>query len=119
MLISTYILKNKITSHIKLCQAPLSMEFFRQEYWSGLPFPSPGDLPNPGIELASPGSPADKESACQYSLSEIFFISVEPPGKPFSNHGFIHNWLWKCYFNKRAITRTLEKIQVVIHKTDL
>ena len=36
-------------------QAPQSMEFSRQEYWSGLPFPSPGDLPNPGIE---PGSPA-------------------------------------------------------------
>ena len=34
-------------------QAPLSMGFSRQEYWSGLPFPSPGDLPNPGIE---PGS---------------------------------------------------------------
>ena len=32
-------------------QAPLSMEFFRQEYWSGLPFPVPGDLPSPGIEL--------------------------------------------------------------------
>ena len=37
------------------CQAPLAMRFFRQEYWSGLPFPSPGDLPNPGIE---PGSSA-------------------------------------------------------------
>ena len=36
-------------------QAPPSMEFSRQEYWSGLPFPSPGDLPDPGIE---PGSPA-------------------------------------------------------------
>ena len=36
-------------------QAPLSMGFPRQEYWSGLPFPSPGDLPNPGTE---PGSPA-------------------------------------------------------------
>ena len=36
-------------------QAPQSMEFSRQEYWSGLPFPTPGDLPNPGIE---PGSPA-------------------------------------------------------------
>ena len=39
-------------------QAPLSMGFPRQEYWSGLPFPSPGDLPNPRIELASPASPA-------------------------------------------------------------
>ena len=37
------------------CLAPLSMEIPRQEYWSGLPFPSLGDLPNPGIE---PGSPA-------------------------------------------------------------
>ena len=37
------------------CQAPPSMGFFRQEYWGRLPFPSPGDLPNPGIE---PGSPA-------------------------------------------------------------
>ena len=35
-------------------QAPLSMGFSRQEYWSGLPFPSPGDRPNPGIEPASP-----------------------------------------------------------------
>ena len=35
------------------CQAPLSMGFSRQEYWSGLPFPSPGDLPDPGTELPS------------------------------------------------------------------
>ena len=35
------------------CQAPLSMELSGQEYWSGLPFPSPGDLPNPGIESGS------------------------------------------------------------------
>ena len=36
------------------CQAPLSMEFTRQEHWSGLPFPSPGDLPNPGIKIKPP-----------------------------------------------------------------
>ena len=40
-------------------QAPLSMEFSRQEYWSGLPFPSPGDLPEPGIEPESPALEAD------------------------------------------------------------
>ena len=40
-------------------QAPLSMEFSRQEYWSGLPFPSRGDLPNPGIEPGSPVLQAD------------------------------------------------------------
>ena len=40
-------------------QAPPSMEFSRQEYWHGLPFPSPGDLPNPGIEPRSPTLQAD------------------------------------------------------------
>ena len=48
-------------------QAPLSMEFSRQEYWGGLPFPSPGDLPNPGIE---PGSPTLRADA----------LPSEPPG---------------------------------------
>ena len=53
-------------SHFRLCatpwtaarQAPLSMEFSRQEYWSGLPFSSPEDLPDPGIKPASLRSPA-------------------------------------------------------------
>ena len=40
-------------------QAPQSMEFSRQESWSGLPFPSPGDLPNPGIKPGSPALRAD------------------------------------------------------------
>ena len=40
------------------CQAPLSMGFFRQEYWSGLPFPFPGDLPDRGIESTTLTSPA-------------------------------------------------------------
>ena len=39
-------------------QAPLSMGFSRQEYWNRLPFPTPGDLPDPGIESTSPKSPA-------------------------------------------------------------
>ena len=54
------------------CQAPLSMGFSRQEYWSGLPFPSPGDLSNPGIKPASPVASA---------LAGRFF-TTEPPGKP-------------------------------------
>ena len=40
-------------------QVPLSMGFSRQEYWNGLPFPFPGDLPNPGIEPGSPALQAD------------------------------------------------------------
>ena len=50
-------------------QIPLSLEFSRQEYWSGLPFPSPGDFPNPGIKLQSPVLQADS-------------LPSEPPGKP-------------------------------------
>ena len=50
-------------------QAPLSVGFPRQEYWSGLPFPSPEDPPDPGIE---PGSPALEADA----------LTSEPPGKP-------------------------------------
>ena len=59
--------REKSLSHVQLFaipwtvayQAPPSMGFFRQEYWSGLPFPSPGDLPNPGIEPRSPALQAD------------------------------------------------------------
>ena len=50
------------------CQAPPSMGFSRQEYWSGLPFPSPGDLPDPGIKPRSLALQADA-------------LSSEPPGK--------------------------------------
>ena len=44
---------NSVTPWAVVCQAPLSLEFSRQEYWGGLPFPSPVDLPNPGIEPTS------------------------------------------------------------------
>ena len=40
-----------MNNHLTIGQAPLSMEFSSKEYWSGLPFPSPGDLPNPGSNL--------------------------------------------------------------------
>ena len=60
-----------VTPRTVAYQAPLSMGFSRQEYWSGLPFPSPGDLPDPGIE---PGSPAFQADA----------LPSEPPGIPSS-----------------------------------
>ena len=67
----------KSLSRVQLCatlwtvahQAPQSMGFSRQEYWSGLPFPSPGDLPDPGIEPRSPALQADA-------------LTSEPRGKP-------------------------------------
>ena len=58
-----------VTPWTVACQIPLSMGFSRQEYWSGLPFPSPGDLPDPEIE---PGSPALREGSLPTRL----------PGKP-------------------------------------
>ena len=51
-----------VTPRTGTCQALLSMGFSRQEYWSGLPFPSPGDLPDPGIEPRSPTLQADSLS---------------------------------------------------------
>ena len=53
-------------------QAPLSMEFPRQEYWSGLPCPSPGDFPNPGIKPGSPALQAD--SLASESPGEVWLI---------------------------------------------
>ena len=53
-------------------KAPLSMVFPRQEYWNGLPFSSSGDLPNPGIKPASPGSPA----------LQVHFLPIELLEKP-------------------------------------
>ena len=58
-----------VTPWTVVCQVPLPMGFPRQEYWSGVPFPPPGDLPNSGIEPLSP------------ALAGRFF-TTEPPGKP-------------------------------------
>ena len=71
-------IKQKSLSCVQLFLTPWtiqSMEFSRQEYWSGLPFPSPGDLPHPGIK---PRSPVLQEDA----------LPSEPPGKP-GNHNSI------------------------------
>ena len=100
------------TSWTVAYQAPLSMGFFRQEFWSGLPFPSPGDLPDPGIE---PGSPALQADA----------LSSEPPRKPtrgrrgpqilplFSSQGFFisaHRYVpFKCRTSPETLgTRAVE-----------
>ena len=71
-----------MTPWIVAHQAPLSGEFSRQEYWSGLPFPSPGDLPYPGIESGSPALQADS-------------LLSEPPGKFFKRMGkFPETQIW-------------------------
>ena len=75
-------MKVKLLSRVRLFatpwtvayQAPLSMGFSRQEYWSGLPFPSPGDLPDPGIE---PGSPALEADALTSEPSLWHFLNKD------------------------------------------
>ena len=67
-------------------QAPLSMGFPRQEYWSGLPFPSPGDLPNLGTELSS-------------SVLAGGFFPAEPPGKPSFRSIWVNNFYFLCSLN--------------------
>ena len=64
-------------------QASLSIGFSRQEYWSELPFPSPGDLPNPGLEPTSP------------ALADRFF-TTEPPRKPQFECADTSNWTHSC-----------------------
>ena len=81
--------KVKSLSHVQLFgnpwtvayQAPPSMGFSRQEYWSGLPFPSPGDVPDPGIKLRSPAFQADA-------------LTSEPPGKQSYGCCSSQVWMW-------------------------
>ena len=68
------------------CQAPLSMEFSRQKYWSRLPFPTLGDLPNPRIEPESLVFPA--------WAGGFFFFTTVPPGKPY-----------KCFSSVQSLSR--------------
>ena len=70
--VSHSVVSDSATPQTVACQAPLSMEFSRQEYWSGLPHPPPGDLPDPGIKPVLTLSPALQADS---SLPEL-------PGKP-------------------------------------
>ena len=73
-------------------QAPPSMGFSKQEYWSGLPFPSPGDLPHPGIEPRSPSFQADA-------------LTSEPPGKP--------NIKWNMFKFRSILKRGKNKLLLI------
>ena len=89
-----------LLSHVRLFvtpwtvanQAPPSMGFSRQVYWSGLPFPCPGDLPDPGIEPRSPALQADA-------------LPSKPPGKPLSIYLSIYLYIYpSIYLCKRYMT---------------
>ena len=81
------------------CQVPLFVKFPRQEYWSGLPFPPTGDLPNPGNESVSPASPALQVSSlllnhqgsplCIVVSADPVLLILSIPPFPFGNHTFV------------------------------
>ena len=75
------------------CQAPLAMEFPRQEYWSGLPFPPPGDLSNPGIQPDSPALQANSLPLSHWGSSKDRNIA---PNRGFYTNTFnlFNRWLW-------------------------
>ena len=88
LLFSHYVVPNFLaTPWTVTLQAPLSVEFSRQEYWSGLPFPSPGDLPDPGMEPMSSALAGE-------------FFTTEPPGKSFSSNYLTPLWKisWPCNY---------------------
>ena len=74
--VSHSVVSDTVTPWAVVCQAPISMEFSRQEYWSGLPFPSPGDLPDPGI---------NPEIKSESPVLQADSLSSESPGKPISH----------------------------------
>ena len=92
-----------VTPWTVVCQAPLSIEFPRQEYWSGLPFPSAGDLPFPGIELRSPALQADsllpelKGKPSQSIYSPLFLCIVHL--RRLSYVSLLFNFLIYCTVN--------------------
>ena len=73
LLFSCSVVSNSVTPWTVAHQAPLPMEFSRQEYWSGLPFPSPGNLSDPGIE---PESPALASNVLVIYVVRKCFLSV-------------------------------------------
>ena len=86
--------KVKLLSRVRLfatprtvaCQAPLSMGFFRREYWSGLPFPSLEDLPHPGIEPGSPALKADSLPSELWGKPPVSRLGLFNQEKNLSNH---------------------------------
>ena len=78
-MLSCSVMSNSATSWTIAHQAPLSMEFSRQEYGSGLPCPPPDDLPDPRIELVSPMSPALQADS----------LLIEPLQKPATKHKMV------------------------------
>ena len=90
MSFSHSVVSDSATSRTVACQAPLSVEFSRQEYWSGLPFPSPKDFPNSGVEPISPAWQVDSLSHLGSPRGQLFLPSRQ--GARCSRHAVTLVW---------------------------
>ena len=100
-------------------QTPLSMEFSKQEYWSGLPFPSPGDLPDPGIEPASrvSGGFSTPEPAGKLSISFLKYASTWIPNT--SGPGISHKGLWSKLNTMQKLILRMDRVENLIFQSDV
>jgi len=106
-LLSTYYVRACVLSHVRFFatpwtvahQAPLSMGFPRQEYWSGSPFPPPGDLPDPVIKPVSPASPALANSLppSHWGIPTYLQFPLLPCINSHDHHQTL--WRWLCELN--------------------
>ena len=92
-------MSNSATPWAVACKAPLFMKFSRQEYWNGLPFPPPGDLPDPGIEPAS---------LMSFALADGLFTTSTTWEAPFLDYNFYtnHSFLKDVIYSQTCLTIT-------------
>ena len=95
----TSVVSDSATPWTGACQAPLSMGFSRQEYWNGLPFPSLGGLPNPGIKALSPVPPALRAYSLLLSHQGSLGL-LQAPSNNLLNHPVLQNqWTFSSCFS--------------------
>ena len=95
---------DSVTPRTVAHQAPLCMGFSRQEYWSGLPCPPPGDLPNPGIKHRSPALQVDS-------------LPSEPPGKPIHLCVYIYIYIYVCMYRWTSPLRLVPALAFLLQLT--
>ena len=101
LLFSCYVVSNSFVTPWTIAhQAPLSMEFSRQEYWSGLPFPAVGDLPDPGIEPTSPPWQADSLPLSHLGSPYEYIHIYKGPYSQSYGFSSSHVWMWELTIKK-------------------
>ena len=103
-------------------QAPLSMGFSRQEYWSGLPFPSPGNLPDPGIKPRSPAlqgdsSPSEPSGKIYiiYMASQVVLVVKTSPANAGDARDEFFPWVQKLFWRGVVEKQKSRKVELLLN----